>query len=232
MNVNLTTTIEAGEDLSSSQYLAICLDDGKVATTGEEAAGILLNKPESGQHATLAYVGEIDYLAGGAITKGAKLTVGAGGYVTAADSSDTVVGEAKETITSGSIGIGMFAFSNATKPSVQMSLAVTCALATAKGTGYALDDNKNANNGEEFAGMTTATLSSGDTGEIVMCGICQGLSDPALATSVGDPITITTSGYIKPGDSGDYIVGRAVENIGSATLGNVFIFPVGGYLSV
>ena len=232
MNQRFSTTIQALEDLSTYQYLAICVDDGKLANNGEEATGILLNKPAINEFATIAYIGEIDFLAGAAVSKGDKLTVATSGYFITADSSDTIVGEAKESITSGSIGIGIFAFPNASVPSRRGQYAVTCTLATATGVAYNLKDNQVAVNGEEACGVIVSALTSGQTGEITVFGICQGLGDVAHASSAGDSLTVTTSGYFLPADSGDYICARALGNIGSNSLGDIFFFSPGAYLSV
>jgi len=232
MNRFFTTTVQAGEDLNSHQFLAVCIDDGKVANNGEEATGILLNKPKSGEHATLAYIGEIDFFAGAAISKGNKLTVTTSGYIITADSSDTVVGEAKEAITSGSLGTGFFCFPNASIPSKRAQYPITCTLAAAAGTAYNLKDGQTADNGEEACGVVVSALSSGGTGEMTVGGLCQGLGDKAHASSAGDPLTVTTSGYFLPADSGDYICARAMANIGSNTLGDIYFFSPGAYLSV
>ena len=114
-NQVIGTTITALEDMSTDghQYHAIALDDGKLANTGEEAFGILINKPKTNEFATVTYIGEEKFAAGGSITKGGKITVGTSGWFTAGDSGDYIVGECKETITSGSIGVGMFNFPTA-----------------------------------------------------------------------------------------------------------------------
>lgn len=112
-NVRQATTVTAGEDLSNAQYHAVALDDGKLAVNGEEASGILINKPKAGEPATIAWQGESQYRAGAAVTKGAKLTVATSGWFTTGDSGSYIVGEAKTTITSGSIGTGLFSFPTA-----------------------------------------------------------------------------------------------------------------------
>ena len=231
--MKLTTTIKALEALTGGQYFAFCLDDGKLANNAEEATGILLNKPASGDFASVAYAGEVDYRAGAAIAAGAKLTVTTSGYFITADSQDdTVIGEAKTAITSGGIGTGFFCFPNNVRQTAPTAQSVTCALAATAYTAYCLKDNKNADNGEETNGFVTSALNSGDTGEMCVTGICVATSDPALCTSAGDAITVTTSGYIKPADSGDYIVGRAMANIGSNSTGNIVFAGQGYYLSV
>lgn len=103
----------AGADISALQYLAISLDDGARAINGAEAGGILQNKPKSGEAATIGVVGIMKFRAGGAITKGAKITVDSNSTMITAGSGYYVVGRAWETVTSGSIGTGLFNFINA-----------------------------------------------------------------------------------------------------------------------
>ena len=104
------TTIQALEDLDSHQYQAVALDDGKIANNGQEAGGILINTPKEGEHAELAYDGEIKFRAGGAINIHKPITVTTSGYFVDAGSGYFVIGRAKATITSGSIGTGLFDF--------------------------------------------------------------------------------------------------------------------------
>lgn len=130
-----TLTIQAKEDLNTHQFQAVALDDGKVANDGSEAAGILINKPKTNEHATIAYQGISKFRAGAAISKGAGLTIATSGYlatavaakisvtslgadVTVVDSGSRVVGTALAAVTSGSIGSGMFDF---TKPATYLS---------------------------------------------------------------------------------------------------------------
>ena len=111
-NVGFKTTIQALEDLSTHQYHAIALDDGKVANNGVEAGGILLNKPKNNEHATLAWFGELKFRAGAAVTAGTRMQVTTSGYFITAASGYYNVGRAKAAVTSGSIGTGFFDFSN------------------------------------------------------------------------------------------------------------------------
>jgi len=104
------TTIQALEDLNTHQYQAIALDDGEIANSGQEAVGILINKPKNGEHAEIAYEGEIKFRAGGAISIHKPITVTTSGYFVDAGSGYFVVGRAKATVTSGSIGTGLFNF--------------------------------------------------------------------------------------------------------------------------
>jgi hypothetical protein len=103
---------EALEDLDTHLYHAVSLDDGKVANDGAEASGIILNKPKSGEAVNCGTVGDLPFQAGGAITKGNKLTVATSGYFTSAGSGDHLVGKAITTCVSGSVGRGQFNFNN------------------------------------------------------------------------------------------------------------------------
>ncbi|MHC4620447.1 MAG: hypothetical protein ACYTEQ_22090 [Planctomycetota bacterium] len=107
------TTIQAKEDLNTDghQYQAIAFDDGKVANSGGEAGGILINKPENGEHANIGYDGEMKYRAGGAVAAGKAITVVTSGYFTAAGSGDYIVGRNSDAaVNSGSVGTGFFDF--------------------------------------------------------------------------------------------------------------------------
>ncbi len=111
-NKRQVTTISAGEDLNASafEYHAIALDDGKLATDGLEAGGILLNKPKTGEALALGYLGEMKYAAGQAIAAGARITVTASGWFTPCLSGGYAVGRAKSAATSGSLATGFFNF--------------------------------------------------------------------------------------------------------------------------
>jgi len=104
-------TITLAENVGA--YFAVARDDRKLANTGEEAAGLLIAAADSGDHATMAISGVSKFVAGGAITVGGKMTVATSGYVVAGDSGDYIVGECRNTVTSGSTGTGVFNFATA-----------------------------------------------------------------------------------------------------------------------
>ncbi|HPA76840.1 MAG TPA: DUF2190 family protein [Deltaproteobacteria bacterium] len=106
----LSATITAGSDLSGLQYYVVALHDGNRAINGHEACGILQNKPKTGEAALVGYVGLMKYRAGGAITQGNKLAVDSNSTMIKAASGDLIKGEALNTVTSGSIGMGIFSF--------------------------------------------------------------------------------------------------------------------------
>ena len=228
-NVKFSTTLVAGEDLSASQYHAVALNDGKVANNGEEASGILYNKPEDGEHLTLGTIGEMKYAAGAAIAKGAKITVTTSGWFTTAGSLDAVNGEAKLAVTSGSYGTGLFSFPNAQAPATGIPHEVTALCTLLAGVGYDVADNLVADSGAECTGVAASAVASGATGNIVVAGKVNVLIGPAVVASAGDHLTVTTSGYFTPVASGYYANAIALANIGSNSLGEaVLTFP--GYL--
>ncbi|SCM71512.1 hypothetical protein KL86PLE_100245 [uncultured Pleomorphomonas sp.] len=78
----LDITRLAGADLSSSQYLFVKLDANAqvvVAGAGEDAIGVLQNKPAAGQAATVRVGGLSKVVAGAAITAGARVASDASG---------------------------------------------------------------------------------------------------------------------------------------------------------
>lgn len=82
-------TIVAGADLSSHQYKAVNIA-GTIAVSVTTAYGILQNKPQSGEHATVKPFGRAMCLAGAAIAANAALKV-TSGYMFATASGDNVV---------------------------------------------------------------------------------------------------------------------------------------------
>ena len=221
------TTIQITEDLSASTatFHAIAFNDAKLATGPEEASGILLNKPENNQHASVGYSGEMKFAAGGALSAGDKITVANSGWFTTAGSDDGIVGECKYAVTSGSLGTGIFEFSGNTAGQQNgFVFDVTPADAIGAGFAYALNDNKLANNGDEHAGCATSAISSGVAGQIMVCGIATVQTDPSDNTTIGEKLTVTTSGYYTAGDSGYHIVGMALAAIGSGATGQAFIY--------
>ena len=80
MSYNNSIPVDASKDLSGLEYHA-CQASGDVAGTLALAIGILQNKPQNGEDASLVYAGRTKMQSGGAITAGAMLTVAASGFV-------------------------------------------------------------------------------------------------------------------------------------------------------
>ncbi len=222
-----TSTIEAGEDLSAvgCRFHAIAFDDGKLANNAEEASGILINDPASGEHSHLVVSGESKFAAGLAITKGAKLTVVTSGWFTTAESDDPIVGEAKYTVTSESYGTGQFNFNSAVYPTRTSIFDFTAAetLGVA-GMAIALNDSKVANNAGEFSGLLTAAATSGTANgaHIVMSGVGIGRVGPAVA--VGVNVMAGLSGYMIAITSGYGPNAQLLEAISSGQTGSMFVY--------
>jgi len=67
--------------------------DGTLATETDEAFGVLQNKPESGEHASLAPMGKMKGIAGAAISAKARLKVASGGFLITATSGSGCCGK-------------------------------------------------------------------------------------------------------------------------------------------
>jgi len=109
-NWNIKYPFTAGEALNTDGHegIAIALADGKVANNGQEATGILSDKPASGQNGSMIIIGIGKGRAGGTLVAGGSVTVSTSGYFTAITSGHAAVGIAMEAVTSGSLGpIGM-----------------------------------------------------------------------------------------------------------------------------
>lgn len=233
-NVRLNTTIKAEEDFNTSafQYHAIALVDGLLANNGEEASGILLNKPKSGEFLALGYIGELKFAAGAAISKGAKLGVTTSGWFTTADSNDPILGEAKAAVTSGSLGTGLFNIPTGTDKSAMFMEDITPKVNMLAGTAIALDDLVQANHGEEADAVALSAAVSGTASDFGYGGIMDLRSDPAQVCSLGDGLMVTTSGYFIPVTSGYMAIGRALINIGSNATGKaLFLGGTFGYVT-
>jgi hypothetical protein len=105
-NINFKYPFTAAEDLNTEGHegVAIALADRKVANLGDEATGILFDKPASGENGSMIIMGVGKARAGGTLVAGADVTVSTSGYFTAAASGDYLVGIAMEAVTSGSLG--------------------------------------------------------------------------------------------------------------------------------
>lgn len=96
-----TITVVASQDLTTHQFKPVDLSGG-VAVTTLLAAGILTNKAYTGDHATLAYKGQMKAYAGAVINSGAQVGVTASGFMIAVTTS-AYVGIALAQVASGDI---------------------------------------------------------------------------------------------------------------------------------
>lgn len=89
----------AAADLSAKQYYAVKVtasDTINLSGAGENAIGILQNKPTSGQTATVMVMGESMAIYGDTVTAGANLMVNASGKLVPATGTNAVIAVARE----------------------------------------------------------------------------------------------------------------------------------------
>jgi hypothetical protein len=95
--------IVAGADLTAAQYKIIAVA-GTIAATNAVALGVLQNKPNTGENASIAYCGHMKAYVGGAVAAGAQLVVTTSGYlITNATSVSGIVGKALTAASSGAL---------------------------------------------------------------------------------------------------------------------------------
>lgn len=112
MSYNNSVSALATVDLSGLQYYAVAIG-GTIAANNTAAIGILQNKPESGEEATMTYSGRSKFKAGGAIAANGRVKVTTSGFIVAVASGDGACGKALTAAASGEIVEGIFDFSNA-----------------------------------------------------------------------------------------------------------------------
>lgn len=95
---------QAGADLSAVQYHVLEIDsNGFVSVASNDAGaaasivGVLENKPDSGEMATVGYLGESKVKCGGSVTIHNWVTCGGSGLAATATSGDMIFGFAQET---------------------------------------------------------------------------------------------------------------------------------------
>ncbi len=100
-NQFVTMTIVSSTDLTGHQFKPVGLN-GLIAETSLAAVGILRNKPLNGDHATVAYKGEMKAFSGAAINSGALVGVTTSGFLITVTGSASV-GYARVSAGSGDI---------------------------------------------------------------------------------------------------------------------------------
>jgi len=101
----VSRTAQAARDMRTMQYtIQRAVAAGTCDIASHAAAthvlgpmGVLINKPDSGQAATIAYAGEVKVVAGGAVTANSKITTNGSGRAADAASGNIVIGTALET---------------------------------------------------------------------------------------------------------------------------------------
>jgi len=107
MNVNSRTlTLNAGADLSSSQYYLTKLDTNGntvLATADAVVIGSLQNKPKSGEAATIAIGETVKVVAGGTVAIGDSIVANANGKGITRTTEHNIFGIALEAGSDGSV---------------------------------------------------------------------------------------------------------------------------------
>lgn len=94
-NQAILDTIIASVDLSALQHKVVRVT-GDLADNNAEAYGVLQNKPQSGEHASVAVSGVTKGVAGAAIAAGASVGVTNSGFlITAASGTGVSIGKNK-----------------------------------------------------------------------------------------------------------------------------------------
>lgn len=97
----------ANADLDTFQYTILVNSTGvrvnRNFTAGTLSAGVLQNKPKSGEHATVAVRGRSRCFAGGTITAGAQITNNLSGTAVVVASGDYAIGTSRSAVASGSL---------------------------------------------------------------------------------------------------------------------------------
>jgi len=101
MSYNEDTTYTAAADLSGKQYHFVRQDAARSCnlaslSTNSALAGVLQNKPQSGEAATVRDNGTSKVVAGGAVTQGVHVTNNGSGRATAVTSGGMAAGRAIE----------------------------------------------------------------------------------------------------------------------------------------
>lgn len=110
----------AGADLSGSQFLAVKISTGTIvlASTDDEALGILQNNPISGQAAAVRGFGITQWKYGGSITAGDKVAVDSAGKCVRATVAHVAAGTPEPLVGSHVIGTALLDGSNGDTGSV------------------------------------------------------------------------------------------------------------------
>lgn len=94
--------VVAGQDLSACQYKVVAVG-GTIAAANLTSLGVLQNKPQSGEAASVAYGGHMKAYVGAAVTAGAKLKVTTSGWMITVTSNYDSAAIAMASANSGSL---------------------------------------------------------------------------------------------------------------------------------
>lgn len=104
MNIDIPITVDT--DLRGLQYRAVDIS-GTLAVRTYNAVGIMQTITDSGEDGSIRTFGRGFFVAGGALTRGDRMQVTSGGFMTLAASGDLSCGMCEIDVTSGSVGRGV-----------------------------------------------------------------------------------------------------------------------------
>lgn len=114
---HFATTKVASGNLDGSQYTFVRqlgnTDVLTIATTGSAALGVLLNKPQNNEHASVAFLGSVKIRLANSLGAGIPIMSGNSGWAVLAGSGQVVLGYLVTGATSGAVGELNLNFSHA-----------------------------------------------------------------------------------------------------------------------
>lgn len=225
-----TWSIKAVSDIDSVVagtghiYKAVANDAGDIASSGKKAVGILQYAGETNDHVTIGFDGIMKYTASAAInSKDVLLAVTTSGYFKEAVGGEYVVGRALSIVSSGGVGTGMFSF---IAPSVDFAafedFTTQADLSAAAALGHAVDftAGDHAASANAADGVLVTGAASGGTATAQFQNKVQARAGGAI--TLGQSLTIGTSGWFTAGNSGDLLVGRALAASAAGNSGGLF----------
>jgi len=236
-NISWNLTIQASEALTdiaagTGELNKAVSNLGKIAADGQSALGLLKYGADDGGHVALGFAGQMKYVAGEAITAAAQLSVTGSGYLRVATSGDTVVGRALTvSVASGAVGTALFDFSTPHKLLVgsghvsnnglfgftaQADLTVAGAankIVNAHSGDFCADGN-------DASGVLITGTVSGSTSFMRFTDAVDVVAGGVLLA--GQSLTAAASGFCTAGNSGDLILGRALEASAAGNSGSTF----------
>jgi len=109
MSRYFTETFTAVESLSTHQHKVVVNSTngvGRTGTAGARCDGIVINKPNVNEHATVVVLGRTRVFAGGTIAIGDEISCTASGTVAKTTSGQYILGHAITAVASGGLFLG------------------------------------------------------------------------------------------------------------------------------
>ena len=221
MTLTLTTCLSNASRGGGDVHKAVALASPDITAVASGAAGILQTAVDCGRSAPVAWQGEFKYTAAEAIGVGEKLTLVTSGYMKPAVRGEFVVGRNAElSVASGALGRGQFDFSAPWEYQTNNfadAPAADLTVANAVGKAYQSSSGDFATAAGFADGIVLVGATSGQPAVIGAMGTMNYI--PGNVIGAGHSVKVANSGYILSANSGDKIVGRAIDAIAAADCG-------------